>query len=206
MYKVFFNESFLGFTLKDEVDSKNDAAVMPYQSFDQIENWLSNAEKSAKPVNIILIHSHPKKIWKEFKKHFKFIEAAGGLVKNKKNEYLFIYKKGKWDLPKGKIDKGEQPIETALREIHEETGLNKIEIVNEILNTYHIYRYKEKLILKKTYWFLINNNGPDDLILQTEEHIEKASWFEILKLSPILANSYGSINDVFEIYNCKENQ
>jgi 8-oxo-dGTP pyrophosphatase MutT (NUDIX family) len=132
------------------------------------------------------------------------LEAAGGLVMNNKNEFLFIYKKGKWDLPKGKIDKGEKPCDTAVREVCEETGVSRIEIIRELVDTYHIYRHKDRLVLKKTYWFLMKNKGLDDLIAQKEENIEAASWIGTTKLPTILNNSYGSINDVLNIYKIQE--
>jgi len=200
MYKVFFNESFIRFTHKSVQDKNPDSNIIPYQNFYQIQNWLADAEKSAKPINTVLLHPKPELIWQDFKVLFKKVEAAGGLVQNKNDEFLFIYKKGKWDLPKGKIDKGEEPCDTAIREVSEETGLTNIKIIHDIINTYHIYKHKDKLMLKKTYWFLIKNKGSDDLTLQTEEHIENACWLDINNLSTVLDNSYGSIVDVFNIY------
>ena len=206
MYKVFFNDSFIGFSKEEEDTSSLKSYVKPYQGLYQIQNWLTDAEKYLKPENTILLHPKPDLVWQEFKLLFNVLEAAGGLVMNKKNEFLFIYKKGKWDLPKGKIDKGEKPCDTAVREVCEETGLTSIKIIRDLVDTYHIYRHKDKLVLKKTYWFLIKNKGSDDLTIQKEENIETASWFDINKLTPILGNSYGSINDVFKIYKLQENQ
>jgi 8-oxo-(d)GTP phosphatase len=204
MYKVFFNASFIGFSNKSEHDINPGSNIIPYQNFYQIQNWLADAEVSEKPTNTVLLHPKPELLWQEFKVLFNKVEAAGGLVQNKNDEFLFIYRKGKWDLPKGKIDKGEKPCDTAIREVNEETGLAKIKIVHELINTYHIYRHKDRLTLKKIYWFLIKNTGSDDLVLQTEEHIEKACWLGINKLSDVLDNSYGSINDVFNIYKLQE--
>jgi len=204
MYKVFFNESFIGFSNKEEDASSLKSFIKPYQGLSQIQNWLTDAEKFLKPENTILLHPKPDLVWQEFKLLFKVIEAAGGLVMNQNNEFLFIYKKGKWDLPKGKMDKGEKPCDTAIREVCEETGLTSIKIIRDLVDTYHIYRHKDKLVLKKTYWFLIKNMGSDDLTIQKEENIEKACWLGINKLSDVLDNSYGSIIDVFNIYKLQE--
>jgi 8-oxo-dGTP pyrophosphatase MutT (NUDIX family) len=206
MYKVFFNDSFIGFSQNEKKVDSQVMDVIPYQNLSQIKNWLADAEKCPQPLHTLIVHPKPDLIWQEFKVMFKVLEAAGGLVINKNNEFLFIYKRGKWDLPKGKIDKGEKPNDTAIREVSEETGLTKIKILRKLVNTYHIYRHKDILVLKKIYWFVIENMGSDDLIIQKEEHIEKASWIDINNLSPILDNSYGSINDVFNIYKLQENQ
>ncbi len=205
MYKVFFNDSFIGFCSEKE-NKDYFSEIIPFQSYSQIHQWLDDAESNKKCTNTILIHPKPEVLWRNFKLLFRFMEAAGGLVLNDSNQMLFIYKKGKWDLPKGKIDKDEKPCDTAVREVCEETGLSSIQIVRELTDTYHIYKHNNKLILKKTYWFLIKNNGSNDLVSQKEENIEKASWIDLNDISNILNKSYGSINDVFNIYNQSLNQ
>src|SRR5262245_43144571 len=66
------------------------------------------------------------KLKKAFFKHFHLIEAAGGIVQNDKKELLFIHRLGKWDLPKGKIEKKESPETCAVREVEEETGVTNL--------------------------------------------------------------------------------
>lgn len=208
MYKVFFNESCLCLTVPNELNNKTytNTNILLYRDFDQIEKWVSDAENYLAPANVIFMYSEPEELWKKFKTLFKNIDAAGGLVKNEMNELLFIYRKGKWDLPKGKVDKGEKPCDTALREVYEETGLTDIKIERELIKTYHIYRHNNELILKKIHWFLINNRGSCNFRIQTEEHIEKASWFKRNDLDNILGNTYGSIKDVFDVYSVIEKQ
>ena len=206
MYKVFFNESYLGLTVPNELKESTYTNVLPYNDFDQIEKWVTDAENYAAPENMIFTYAQPEELWKKFKTLFKTIDAAGGLVKNEKNELLFIYRKGKWDLPKGKVDKGEEPHNTALREVGEETGITDIKIIKELIKTYHIYRYKDELVLKKIHWFLINHKGGCNFKIQTEEHIEKASWFTRNELHEILSKSYGSIKDVLKVYETIEIQ
>ena len=116
-------------------------------------------------------------IWEDFTHMFKVIEAAGGLVKNKNNELLFIRRMGKWDLPKGKIEKGESLEQAALREVEEETGLKELILEEFLNNTFHIYteRNGEK-ILKTTYWFKMTYVGNSQPIPQKEEGISEVSF------------------------------
>ena len=116
-------------------------------------------------------------IWQEFQKLFRIIEAAGGLVNNPEGKILFIKRLGKWDLPKGKMEKGESREESAVREIEEETGLSDVELVQFINTTYHIYveRNGEK-ILKCTHWFEMNFDGEDTSKPQIEEGITEVAW------------------------------
>jgi 8-oxo-dGTP pyrophosphatase MutT (NUDIX family) len=116
-------------------------------------------------------------IWSEFQKLFRIIEAAGGLVSNPDGKLLFIKRLGKWDLPKGKMEKGESREESAVREIEEETGLKDVELVKFINTTYHIYieRNGEK-ILKCTHWFEMNFKGEDTSKPQIEEGITEVAW------------------------------
>src|SRR5687768_2564827 len=69
----------------------------------------------------VYIHNDLKELKKAFQKKFTPVLAAGGLVQNEKEELLMIYRKGKWDLPKGKLDKNEKLEDCALREVMEET-------------------------------------------------------------------------------------
>lgn len=118
------------------------------------------------------------------------------MVQNSQNKYLLIFRRGKWDLPKGKIDKGETIKNAATREVMEETGLHEIELRQLIYETYHIYRFKGKLALKQTFWFFMKNTGNDKLNPQTEEDIEKAQWFSAYEIQSILPLAYLSINEV----------
>jgi 8-oxo-dGTP pyrophosphatase MutT (NUDIX family) len=199
MYKVFFNESFLIISEKAENNNGIKQIVLPLQNIRQLEVWLAEAESSTKPANMIFIHKQPELIWEKFKANFKIIKAAGGLVKNNSDQYLFIFRKGKWDLPKGKIDKGETTEDGAIREIQEETGIQTISIQNKLTTTYHIYRLKGKLVLKETFWYVVQNHGNETLIPQAEEDIEKAVWLSKNEIGLVLANTYGSVKDVILI-------
>ncbi|HLR36932.1 MAG TPA: NUDIX domain-containing protein, partial [Chitinophagaceae bacterium] len=71
--------------------------------------------------------------------YFQHWKAAGGLITNPKGEILLLFRRGKWDLPKGKMEAGEKPEETAIREVTEETGLKNISIVKKLTDTWHSY-------------------------------------------------------------------
>jgi 8-oxo-dGTP pyrophosphatase MutT (NUDIX family) len=133
-----------------------------------------------------------------FKSMFKIVEAAGGVVKNPNNEYLFIFRNGKWDLPKGKIEKNELVKDAAIREVEEECGISKLEIVKELPTTYHTYSIEDKAILKPTYWFEMSSSDGSKLVPQTEEGITDVQWIKDGDISKVRENTYGSILDLIE--------
>lgn len=172
MYKVFVNEKKLLISKHSEELEKN----LEYESFTTLEIALDLLENtSVKELNVF--GENIDEIWHEFQKLFRIIEAAGGLVNNPGGEMLFIKRLGKWDLPKGKMEKGESREESAVREIEEETGLVDVELAEFINTTYHIYieRNGDK-ILKCTHWFEMNFDGEDTSKPQIEEGITEVAW------------------------------
>lgn len=143
---------------------------------------------------------NPDRFFKQICKCFSEIDAGGGLVKNKRGDFLMIFRNGKWDLPKGKREKGEKKASAALREVMEETGLKDLEAGEIICVTHHCYRWKGKgeLILKHTYWYSMEYTVPVELIPQTEEDITKAAWIAPSSLPQFLDNTYPSIVEVFK--------
>ncbi|UOE39574.1 NUDIX domain-containing protein [Chryseobacterium oryzae] len=105
------------------------------------------------------------------------IEAAGGLVSKPNGDILFIKRLGKWDLPKGKMEKGESREESAVREIEEETGLREVKLKDFINTTYHIYTERNgDKVLKYTHWFEMYFDGKDTSKPQIEEGITEVAW------------------------------
>jgi 8-oxo-dGTP pyrophosphatase MutT (NUDIX family) len=119
-------------------------------------------------------------------------------VKNEKGEILFIFRLGKWDLPKGKLAGNETTEETALREVKEETGLLKLKITGSLHSTFHIYTRKGKQILKQTHWYEMEAKSAQSLIPQTEEEISEVRWVGREDLKAILSNTYGSIRELLK--------
>ena len=128
---------------------------------------------------------------------FRLIEAAGGLVQNEKKENLFIFRRGWWDLPKGKLDAGETPAQAAIREVQEETGLRQVELGAELVTTFHVYKEGKKRILKKTYWYEMQTSDIE-LIPQAEEDIEKAEWISVENFLATPKKVYANILEVLE--------
>lgn len=146
----------------------------------------------------IFWHEDFKKLKKEFFKKFKIIDAGGGFVVNEKKEVLLIFRRGYWDLPKGKLDKGETIEECALREVHEETGLKKVKLKKPLITTYHTYEQGSQSILKVSHWFMMEAKSTEKLIAQTEEDITDIRWVPITNVEQYKPNAYASIVDVFE--------
>ena len=137
---------------------------------------LDQIEKSDDLTDIYILTTDVKQLKRDFFGLFRIIEASGGLVVNRNAEVLMIFRRGHWDLPKGKIDKGETKKEAAIREVQEETGIDNVGVVKKIGITHHIYRTPEDgRVLKPSYWYLMCS--PDmELIPQFTEDIEKAIW------------------------------
>jgi 8-oxo-dGTP pyrophosphatase MutT (NUDIX family) len=130
------------------------------------------------------------------KKNRILVKAGGGLVLNEKGEVLFIFRRGKWDLPKGKLDPGESLESCALREVIEETGVAQLEIIRFLLVTEHEYEELGRVILKETHWWLMKTNGNQPLIPQTEEDITELKWIGPSDFKIVQQNTYPGILDV----------
>lgn len=144
---------------------------------------------SPKVTAVTLIAADLEKLWLDFKSHYKIVPAAGGIVNlAATDQYLFIYRRGYLDLPKGKIDKGETEAEAAVREVREETGLKSVTLIAREFDektspdarlTWHTYRTKKgKRILKPTFWFLMKTKQKE-LVPETEEDILWARWLSL---------------------------
>lgn len=200
MYKIYINETPLILTNTEGVlpEWKIDPTTLTVKYLGKVKflhNYIDMLEKNPKFKRVVLHNVNVEKLWTDFQSLYKIIEAAGGAVFNEKNELLVIYRRDFWDLPKGKIDKGETPEQAAVREVQEETGLETMELGNHIVDTYHTYPLKNKRILKKTYWYAMKT-AETKLTPQSSEDIERAEW---VKLAEFLADNptiYGSILDV----------
>ena len=144
----------------------------------------------------IYLNSDLKKLRDAFWKQFLIIQAGGGLVENENKEVLFMYRRGRWDLPKGKLDAGENIEECAVREVKEETGLNDLEVKGFLLTTYHTYHEHGDYILKESHWFEMSSNSNNMLVPQTEEDIQELKWVKNEDLHLVLNNTYPSVKEV----------
>lgn len=150
-------------------------------------------------LKFLFLCKNVKAIFKKLVKSVKLIEAAGGLVKNERKEYLVIFRNGVWDLPKGKIEEGEKTRKAAIREVEEECGIKVKKAGRKICKTYHVYLLRnQELALKKTHWYRMKAEGQEKLKPQKEEGITKACWFPAKQFSTLTANTYPSIIDVLD--------
>ncbi|MCB9251411.1 MAG: NUDIX domain-containing protein [Flavobacteriales bacterium] len=144
----------------------------------------------------ICLIGNVKKNLRSVKSYFGNIKAAGGLVQNQKNEILLIRRLGVWDLPKGKLEKDETKRKGAAREVEEECGISKVKVLNKINTTYHVYRAKNRWMLKTTYWFVMNYAGDETPVPQKEENIEEVRWIHRDRYSNDAYPSYPAIAKV----------
>jgi 8-oxo-dGTP pyrophosphatase MutT (NUDIX family) len=128
----------------------------------------------------------------------RLIKAGGGLVVNEKGEVLFMFRRGKWDLPKGKLDAGETLEACALREVTEETGIGLLELKKFLLITRHEYEERGMSIIKESHWWLMNTTSHQALVPQTEEDITDLRWVGPDNLNMIRKNTYPAILDVLK--------
>ncbi|MEI6265670.1 MAG: NUDIX domain-containing protein [Sphingobacteriia bacterium] len=136
----------------------------------------------------------------------KRIIAAGGLVFNDQNELLMIFRRGFWDLPKGKLDLGESIEACAIREVQEETGLTKIELGRFIRITLHEYfdPYLKEEVIKESHWYHMKVKGHPPLTPQTEEDITLIEWVGTDVLPDYLKKTYPTIIDVIEFFSSSQ--
>ena len=188
MYKVFINKLSIILTSKNKSLSQENSFLLSSITLNEI---LIKVRKHKK---IFLYHPKKSELLKVFKSKIKVIFASGGIVKNDNNQILFIYRRGKWDLPKGKAEKGESIRETAVREVIEETGIEKLKIDKYFSNTFHIVRNNKKYFLKETSWFLMSSNFKGKLKPQLNEGIKSVKWKTFDDAKKIKKKTYGNIS------------
>ena len=202
MYKIYINKTLI--TLKDTLPQrppKTGELIARYAGkVKHLHNFVDLAEKGGKYTRITLYHEDYEKLRKDFKGLFTIIEAGGGLVTNEFNEILFIFRRGHWDLPKGKLEKYETKKDAALREVEEETGIRNLVLGKKICITNHVYKNKSgKRHIKKSYWY--HMTAPKmDLIPQIEEDITEAKWMTMESFNSRERVVYSSIIKVLDKY------
>jgi 8-oxo-(d)GTP phosphatase len=198
---------------KEDYDTHIDGSsgIVPLKLFSRVLIYDSNfltitdllkkmtIKKFIKIYSITITLKDYSKVINKVKKMFKIIKAGGGVVKNNKEEILFIYRLKKWDLPKGKLDKGESIKQCAKREVEEETKV-KVKLEKKITSTWHTYTSKKKFILKKTTWYKMYSLDSSKMKPQKKENIEKVEWMKNSTIKEILLNSYKTLNHVMSEY------
>ena len=194
MYKVFLNRFQINLTSKAKFLDKTNTFLLVSIEHKEILKKLRKHKK------INLFHPRKSELLKIFKSKIKVIFASGGIVENSKKQILFIHRKGKWDLPKGKAEKNETIRETALREVTEETGISRLRIRKFYANTFHLVRNKGLYFLKETSWFLMYSDYDGKLIPQDEEGIKSVKWKNLNQVKKIKEKTFKNIKIILEKY------
>lgn len=200
MYKVFVKANLLCISESPLKSIKGYKKVTNVEFVDDevFTNMIPTLEAEyEEPLCYCLYGADLVQVWRRFRKQYKLVLAAGGLVRNNKGKILFIYRNGRWDLPKGKAEMGELIGETAAREVKEECGLASLRLIDHIIDTYHTYDLKGSRKLKKTYWYRMYSREKE-LVPQAEEGITKIKWVKEEKLERIIAKTYPSILEVLD--------
>ena len=200
--KIFFNDKPL--FLCNDVDAElqpyvhhDDAVFIDELNLHTVKSMIHEMQEPSIHAGVFF-HHDLEELKTMFFKKFTPVKAAGGFVLNENKEVLMMFRRGKWDLPKGKMDKKETFEECAIRETEEETGLEKITLISPLITTYHTYHEGTRYILKETKWFRMKVNGEQKLIPQAEEQITKLEWVEKKNLKNYMQNSFPSVKDVLQ--------
>jgi len=200
MLKIYFNNKPLFITKQitkdlEEYLHHEETVFIDEFNIHTVKAMLHEMELSKIHAGVFL-HDDVEEVLKAFKKKLVLIKAAGGLVRTADDNLLLIYRRGKWDLPKGKLDDNEEMENCAVRETKEETGLVNVEIEKPLCITYHTYHEEGKHILKESHWFLMKAQKQNNLLPQLEEDIEKCEWVQVDQLAAYMENTHASILDV----------
>lgn len=193
MYKVFiYNKELFVISNTDRVRFLGSISSV-YDGHKNFSLWFDKFLKSPDKQAVVYAFN-PMDVLDFLKKDgLRCIKAAGGIILNKQNEVLLIKRRGKWDLPKGKMDPGETHRETALREVEEECGVKCEILPKDIYVTYHTYKDKEKDVIKETFWYPMICENYDVLVPQLDEGITKLDFFDFATADEKLMNSFGNI-------------
>ncbi|GET46781.1 NUDIX hydrolase [Capnocytophaga felis] len=194
MYEIFVNDKSIILTNIEE----NINNIKFFRLKDVTIDFIMSELNKKGVEKIYLYHPNEEKLLKKFKKKIDVIKAGGGIVTNKKGEILVMKRRGKWDLPKGKKEKGENIAVCALREVEEETGVKKLNLIRFRTITYHIFKQDGKYFLKETYWYDMETKYKGVLKAQIEEDIEMVCWKKPDEVQELIKKSYKNIQKIFE--------
>jgi len=203
MYKIFIKDKPVIFKRKSEWrDIPHHIPADDQHNFMHFKETIKKIEQGIlEEADYHFYSSNLEEMWKAFQSCYKIIEAGGGLVKNEKGEILFIKRYGKWDLPKGKIEKGETVPEAAMREVEEECNIQGLKIIRQLPTTYHTYHQNDKYILKYSHWFEMYCKSEGlNLKPQEEEGITEVKWMNKRDVTTALKNTYGTIKELIDFY------
>ena len=200
MYKVFVNDKPI--ILTDSMRVENDYPICIFNEV--VIDEILHKMKRGKLFGINIFCSDIDSDWIAFKKEFKVVIAAGGLVTNPKKEILFIYRSEVWDLPKGRVEEGESIEETAVREVEEECGAEGLQLMGPLLTTYHLFYMDAIQQMKVTHWYLMESDFQNNLKPQLEEGITQVQFKNAAQVQEAMSNTYANIKLVLNTYYKRE--
>ena len=197
--RIYFNDKYI------ELVDKKDAEIPAIQA-NIIEGEINLKKKLKIFIENFLSEKNPSAVKSDqftlgeiitfFRENYYYIEAAGGLI-SQQERYLFILRHGLWDLPKGKLEKGESLDHAAIRECEEECAVKDLIIDKRLASTFHIYPFKNSFALKQAYWYAMHTTYSEKLVPQLEESITEVQWFDKKEIKDrVLSNTYYTIRDV----------
>lgn len=198
-YKVFFGEKCIEVSDSAQNSNAKDAIQVNFTTAQQLHEDLQRFYRG-RLKNKLVISGDQDRVWRVFRSFFKYIEAAGGLVRNKEGKLLMIYRNRHWDLPKGKLEKGESPALAAVREVEEECGIGKLKITGELPFTHHAFVQEGRHCLKRTYWFEMDSADDAEPVPQKEEGIQKAEWIDKKRMGEVKRKVYDSLKEVLNYF------
>jgi 8-oxo-dGTP pyrophosphatase MutT (NUDIX family) len=204
MYKIFFDDRHILLTDRQNNNLTVDSIKIIYTNPLDLMAKVKDFESNKKIKVLEVFHNRIDILFSVFCSFFRIIHAAGGVVINPKKEVLVIQRLGRWDLPKGKVEKGEKHTHTAVREVNEECGITGQKIIKQLSDTYHTYYIGSNQVMKHTHWYEMFYSGTEEITPQTEEYITAVKWFPISRIDEILKNTYKSLYDLFNYL--KENK
>ncbi len=201
--RIYFNDKFIEFIDKEKFEmlalqthTLDEASKSKKTLKFLIEDFLNDKKLGSE----ILPETQFEELISYFQSNYYYIEAAGGLIQ-KNDQYLFILRHGLWDLPKGKLEKGESLDHAAIRECEEECAVKDLAIEHGLPSTFHIYPYKNSFALKQSYWYKMRTGYEEKLVPQLAEDITDVQWFKLDEIkNTVLAKTYYTIGDLVRGY------
>lgn len=196
MYKIYYGDKSLSI-----VPPTEPAITVEYNEIIYYRNEIApvlEALKANATKHVQLVAKSPEDALNELKKQYRVLPAGGGMVYTPEGYVLIIFRRGKWDLPKGKLDEGEDIADCAVREVEEETGVVAPQLKEKLLTTYHTYTEKNYQVLKESHWYAMYVTEKQTLKPQTDEDIEQCEWVHWDDLQPYIQNMHPSVKDVLD--------
>lgn len=205
--KIYYNDKPLVLTTDHEAYLEAYPVAEMYQYFSgatqrNITQALNVLDRPGGP-GVIIEDVSEEAMMEQLEAMYLSIQAGGGLVFNENGGLLMIFRRGKWDLPKGKLDAGENIADCALREVSEETGLDNLTLDKHLCDSYHIYVQDGEQYLKQTVWYTMHASSAEKLRPQKEENILEARWVTEKEMSLFAGRTYEAIREVLKTAGCR---